>query len=173
MLSGSILGKINNCWEQSACYKLCSVVLSFFSRAWSGSVFRKLLLRLAGLVSADGQGHSAAASAGGQGRGVLRSLLRRVSVFFVNAAGAQERRLAPANGSSLFVSAASGSAALKPGRAAGIVFLVMFCVPHSAWRNWYALVAAAVVFGPLRRCASCTCIIRINSLFLISGKVCS
>ncbi|MBQ2311058.1 MAG: hypothetical protein II185_00710, partial [Firmicutes bacterium] len=53
MLSDSILGKIDRVWGQSACFKLCSAVLSFFSGAWSGSFLRKVLYRLAGLGRTD------------------------------------------------------------------------------------------------------------------------
>ena len=133
MLSDSILGKINMCWEQSACYKLCSAVLLFFSRAWESSVLRKALYLLAGF-------------AGRTQNSVLRRVLRRVSLAVLRAVRALEDRLAPAARSSVFAGAASSSALGRPGRVTGIVFLVMFCVPHSAWRNWYALAAAAVLF---------------------------
>ncbi|MBO4861284.1 MAG: O-antigen ligase family protein [Firmicutes bacterium] len=133
MLSDSILGKINICWEQSACCKLCSAVLLFFSRAWESSVLRRALYLLASF-------------AGRAENSVLRRTLRRVSEAVLSAVRALESKLAPAGGGSAFVNAASSSALGKPGRITGMVFLVMFCVPHSAWRNWYALAAAAVLF---------------------------
>ncbi len=134
MLSDSILGKINTCWEQSACYKLCAAVLLFFSRAWSGSVLRKLLYLLAGLARRTEDS-------------VLRRGLGRLSAAVLSAVRALEDKLAPARRNSAFVSAASGSFLSKPGRITGMVFLVMFCVPHSAWRNWYALAVSVVLFA--------------------------
>ena len=134
MLSDSILGKVNTCWEQSACYRLCSAVLLFFSRAWSGSLLRKLLYLLAGFAR-----HTE--------NSVLRRAFRRASEAVLSAVRALENKLAPARQNSLFVSAASGSVFSKPGRITGAVFLVVFCVPHSAWRNWYGLAAAAILFA--------------------------
>ena len=159
MLSDSILGKINTLWGQSACFRLCSVVLSFFSRAWSGSFVRKALRRLAGLGASDSdkkqergaerstdKNTARKASALKVRDGAVHCMLERVSLAVLRAAEVLEKRFAPAESTSLFAKAASSSALFKPGRVSGIVFLIMFCVPHSAWRNWYALAAAAVLF---------------------------
>ena len=79
---------------------------------------------------------------------MLRKLLYRMAGFNARRCSAQTGSASIAasfNGSS-FVKLASGSVLFKPGRISGIVFLVMFCVPHAAWRNWYALAASAVLF---------------------------
>ncbi|MBR6237210.1 MAG: O-antigen ligase family protein [Firmicutes bacterium] len=133
MLSGSILGKIDRIWGQSACFKLCSAVLSFFSNAWSSSFLRIVLYRLAGLGRTDNGARKSGAyvrAAGASVAAAKNAFSGAVNVY----------------DSSAFARIASGSALFRPGRISGIVFLVMFCVPHAAWRNWYALAAAAVLF---------------------------
>ena len=134
MLSDSVLGKIDRVWGQSACFKLCSAVLSFFSRVWSSSFLRKALYRLAGPGRPDN----------GAREGGAANL--RTAGASVAAAKDAVYGAANAYDSSAFVRVASGSALFRPGRISGIVFLVMFCIPHAAWRNWYALGAAAVLF---------------------------
>ena len=134
MLSASVPGKLYLYWTQSVCFAVFAAAARFFSRAWKGSFLRSLLVRGSSLGKLYRKSRICAA---------LNGITRTAS----SAAGRLSRKLAPFEESSSFARLCRGSAVFKMRFVLGAFFLVMYALPHSAWRNWYALAAAVVLFA--------------------------
>ncbi len=133
MLSGSVLGKAYSYWLRSRCFALCAAVLSFFVRAWEGSLLRKLCVRRSRL----GTLYESSAVCG------LFSALRSA---VLSLAAALSKAFSAARGGSFFARAASGSGILSFERLFGLFLLLMLAVPHSLWNNRLMLAGAVFFF---------------------------
>ena len=133
MLSASILGKAYSFWLCSRCFAFCSFAASFFSRAWEGSLLRKLFTRRSRL------------GAFCEGSAVC-GLLQRLRGAVLSFAAAVFRRLSSACGSSLSARLAEGSEILSFDTLFGLFFLLMYALPHRFWNNRLLLAGAVFLF---------------------------
>ena len=133
MLSASILGKAYSFWLCSRCFALFSAAVSFFARAWKGSLLRKLFVRHSRL----GAFYEYSA--------VCRLFCGLRSAVLSSVAGVL-KHFSSARSGSLSARLAAGSGILSFDTLFGLFFLLMYAVPHSLWNNRLLLAGAVVLF---------------------------